>query len=245
MIKIIKLFIFLSILILVNLSGSQDLRAEFYKYVDQEGVVHFVDEPAKIPPQYRKDTKVYPEKYDHLSEKEKLNLLENEREKFNRKQLEQINDQQYQQRQENIEKKNNELVELPQHIEDLETQVIIKGNHVLVPAILGYEGNEVQALLLLDTGATIIALHENIADKLNIQESKVAKAQVAGGKTIHFKLVRLNYVQIGPHKMENVQAGIIKYQGPPVEHNGLLGMNFLRNFEYSIDYKNQILKWKP
>ncbi len=245
MVKKIGAYLFLSIVTLFCCIDIRDLWAEFYKYVDENGVLRFVDDPTKIPPQFRKDITIYNEKYDHLPENERLNLIERDRMEFKRKQLEQFTEQQIHESHEATKKTKNDSMEKFQQSEEQETPVIVKENHVLVPATIGYEENEVEVLLLLDTGASIIALHQKTADQMNIKGSKLAIAQVAGGKKIRFKLVRLSYVQVGPHKIEDIQAGIIKYQGPPVDHHGLLGMNFLRNFEYSIDYKNQIIKWKP
>ncbi len=244
MIKGNKIFFLLTILLLIGFAYKHDLGAVFYKYVDEKGVLHFVDDPARIPMEYRKDLQTYSEKYDQFSEEKKLDLIEKDQAEFNRNQEEQTAEQDYLEIQETSENKSEELADQSQDSESLETQVIIRGNHVLVPVTLGYEENEVETLLLLDTGASIIALHQNIAEQLKIRISKVVKAQVAGGKTIRFKLTRLSYVQVGPHRMENVRAGILNYKGPSVEHNGLLGVNFLRNFEYSIDYKNKVIKWK-
>jgi hypothetical protein len=43
-------------------------------------------------------------------------------------------------------------------VDNYETPVIIKGNQVLVPVTLGYGSKKTEALLLLDTGASIITL---------------------------------------------------------------------------------------
>jgi hypothetical protein len=45
-----------------------------------------------------------------------------------------------------------------------ETKVFIKGNQVLVPVTLGYDSKEAEALLVLDTGASITVLHQEIAE---------------------------------------------------------------------------------
>lgn len=128
--------------------------------------------------------------------------------------------------------------------EKMETKVIIQGNRVLVPVILGYQGNETEALLLLDTGASTIVLHREIADQLNIRQSQKAEFMVAGGKTITANVTKLSYVRVGPFEKENISAGIIEHQGPSVTHQGLLGMNFLHELKYEIDFRKQIIVWK-
>jgi predicted aspartyl protease len=125
-----------------------------------------------------------------------------------------------------------------------ETQVIIRGNLVLVPVILGYRGMQTEALFLLDTGASITVLHKDIADQLNIKQVQKAKLLTLGGKSIPAYVAKLNFARVGPHQKESIYAGIIEYQGPKVDYQGLLGMNFLRNIEYAIDFQKQTIKWK-
>ncbi|NJL59297.1 MAG: clan AA aspartic protease [Desulfobacteraceae bacterium] len=122
------------------------------------------------------------------------------------------------------------------------TKVMISGNTVLVPVTLGYGGREVETLLILDTGASIIALHKDIASKLSIYNTEDSHAQVASGKVIETKLAKLSYVKVGPYKRTGMDAMIINHKGEG--YGGLLGMNFLRGLNYSIDFATQTIRWR-
>ena len=125
-----------------------------------------------------------------------------------------------------------------------ESDVIIKGNRIFVPSRVGYKGKTIKTLLLLDTGASIVTLHRNIAEKLKIEHTTKVTITVAGGGVINAGLVQLGYIEVGPKKKSHIFTSIIDYSGPPVTHNGLLGMNFLKEFDYEIDYKRQKIKWR-
>jgi predicted aspartyl protease len=128
--------------------------------------------------------------------------------------------------------------------EQRKCKVVIKGNRVLVPVVLGYGENEIKAFLLLDTGASITALHKDIADQLDIKPSQKARFRLIGGSTFTSHITKLNYVNVGPLKKQGIYAVIIEHEGPPVPWKGLLGMNFLRNLEFRIDFKGQFIEWK-
>jgi len=237
--------IFLSLTLAGYLSAAQ-VSAEFFKYVDKNGVTYYVDDLSKIPPEYQDARQSYQERYDHLPENERLIRLEQERNEAERLSKEQHARDQENLHLEQLEKNRIEQIPVPA-VEETppETRVMIKGNHVLVPAVLGYKGFETESVLLLDTGASIVSLHQEIADRLKIIPFKTSRAQVADGKTVPFKLAELDFITVGPHKIENIMVGIYKHSGLPVEHNGLLGMNFLKNLAYTIDFNNQVIKWKP
>jgi predicted aspartyl protease len=100
-------------------------------------------------------------------------------------------------------------------------------------------------MLLLDTGASQIVLFREIADRLNFIAQQKGVAQVAGGNTIYSELGRVDSFKVGPIAMRNVGVLVINHEGPPLKHSGMLGMTFLRNLEYSIDFKNQVIRWRP
>jgi len=124
-----------------------------------------------------------------------------------------------------------------------ETRIDIVDNHVIVPVTLAYNGTQVEARLLLDTGSTNITLHADIAKRLFIDKSRKGSIRVAGGETIDAEAVVLDSVTVGPHTEKNLLAGIIEHRGPDVPFNGLLGMNFLKNYQYTIDFDEQLLRW--
>ena len=125
-----------------------------------------------------------------------------------------------------------------------ETKVIIKGNQVLVPVTLGYHETEIESMLLLDTGASIITLHRSAVNKLNIKNTRKVAISVVGGSKIKADLAKLDYVRVGPKVKENIYIGIIDYKGNELDHQGLLGMNFLMGIDYHIDYKRRVISWK-
>ena len=210
-------------------------QSEFFRYVDKHGSVHYVDDISRIPLEYRKDLKTYQERYDHLSESEKIFMREKERQKAEdkRKKLEEKNRE--------VEKKR---ADGKSGSKERVTRVSIKGNHVLVPVKLAFGRKKTTAMLVLDTGAEIVVLHQNVAAKLNIRSGKKGSIKVASGQKVPAKWVKLSYVEAGPVRKKDIHAVVISPQGA-VHYDGLLGMNFLKNLDYKIDFDNQVIHWRP
>jgi predicted aspartyl protease len=106
-------------------------------------------------------------------------------------------------------------------------------------------GNQVQATLLLDTGAEMTVIYRQITDQLNMPLTGGAKVRVGGGSVLNAGVVKFDYVRVGPYEAKGMQAWVMSPKGPPGKEDGALGMNFLRGLEYSIDFENQVIRWKP
>ena len=221
-----------------------EVLCEFYKYVDKNGKIFYVDDLSKVPPEYQDQIQTYKEKYDHLPADQRTTARQKDRESQRESELE--NQRQIEEELERISQQEaaeslREAQEARQQM--LETKVIIEGNRILVPVTLVNHGSQIETLMLLDTGASQMVIYRDIADQLNVVTIEKGLAQVAGGQTIQTEMGQLSYVKVGPVKMLDPIVIIMNHEGRPVKHKGLLGMNFLRNVQYSIDYKNQVIKW--
>ena len=124
------------------------------------------------------------------------------------------------------------------------TPVIINRNQVLVPVTLSYRGHSAEARLLLDTGANTTTVSERLASRLGVEASDVqaGKATVADGRSLRSYMFMVDSLTVGPHTLFNVQTSVLPGSGGD-EHEGLLGMDFLKNFRYHINFDRSVIEW--
>ena len=139
---------------------------------------------------------------------------------------------------------NFEIRKVPLHRNANYTEVSIKANQVLVPVILGNGENAISTYLLLDTGATTTMIKRKFASMLNMKSLTPGTSRVADGRTVPSYLGNLDYIIVGPHKISNFKINVMDHQGAPEHGQGLLGMNFLREVEYSVDFRRKIISWE-
>lgn len=124
------------------------------------------------------------------------------------------------------------------------TRVVIKENRVLVPVTLSYRGRSVEASLLLDTGASVTTINERIANILGIDAADVraGKATVADGRSVGSYSFLADSITVGVRSLPRIQASILPGSGGE-GYDGLLGMNFLKNFRYHVDFNRSVIEW--
>lgn len=125
----------------------------------------------------------------------------------------------------------------------IETSVLVAGNAVLVPVKLGYRGKELSTWLVFDTGATTTTLNKSVGDELGIIPVAFGKSTIADGTVIDTQKATLDYIIVGPNRMDNLQIIIIDHKNDSNMVKGLLGMNFLRNMDYKIDFTRKSIMW--
>jgi aspartyl protease family protein len=88
--------------------------------------------------------------------------------------------------------------------------------------------------VLIDTGATGVAISQSTADKLKLKSMNAVRTNTANGESIGY-MVRLNSVKIGGIHAENVAAMI----APGLDGDALLGMSFLGRMDVRL-YKGEM-----
>lgn len=122
---------------------------------------------------------------------------------------------------------------------------IDRGNHVLVPVTLHQGSTSAQALLLLDTGCTTTTISEELARRLNLDGSafRPGKSVLADGRSVAMMIGRVDQLAVGGKVLTGAEVSILPRSGA-TPYDGLLGMNFLRQFRYQIDYDNSLIRWQ-
>ncbi|MFT7221474.1 MAG: clan AA aspartic protease (TIGR02281 family) [Candidatus Azotimanducaceae bacterium] len=113
------------------------------------------------------------------------------------------------------------------------------GDQFLIRAIL--DGD--QALtLLIDTGASITVISPAILTRVGYGFDRgTANFSTANG-VVEAPLVLINKLSLGDVVLEDLMVGAIPLDASGHSFDGLLGMNFLREFEFSLDQDSAVLR---
>jgi len=124
------------------------------------------------------------------------------------------------------------------------TPVVMTGNRVLVPVTVSFHGRSVETRLLLDTGSTMTTINERLAGALGVEDSDVrsGRARVADGRSVQGYSFTAGSLTVGSQARNNITLSILPGSGGE-GYDGLLGMDFLKNFRYHVDFDRGVIEW--
>lgn len=94
---------------------------------------------------------------------------------------------------------------------------------------------------LLDTGATLVAVPENVATRLDLKKGRAGISQTANGRVTTYRTT-LERLSLGDIQLQDVEASIT----PGMEGNViLLGMSALKQFELTQKGDRLTIRYTP
>ena len=120
----------------------------------------------------------------------------------------------------------------------METKINIRTSSseplIFLPTIVNGKG---PFEFVLDTGAGMTILTEELARTLGIEKIEVKEAMGAPGRKLEVALGTVDTLSVGDARIYKIKVGIMK-DLPRCTRHGAIGYNFLKNFAVTIDYKN-------
>ena len=118
--------------------------------------------------------------------------------------------------------------------------VAMNGSSVIVPVTLN---GVLSAKLALDTGATVTLVSRRIARSLALNPLGTSKVGTVGG-VVTLPLARLGSLKVGDAEVRDLVVSIHDFSADP-RFEGLLGLDFLKNFHFSLDVRRNLLVLGP
>lgn len=238
--NVLKSYVLRLVLTGILLFFSSSVCAEFYEYLNEDGVKCYTDDISKIPLKKNEELVIHKEKVDGMDAAQRQMYIEKENQK--------VEDQKRktQTTLEELQKKEQQRQALEaerERLENLYTRVTIDHNRILVPVTFGHNGSEITANMILDTGASMTALHRSVAQQIQMPQGQKSLARVAGGGFLSTRSVTIDYIRVGSKKWDFPTIMVIPEAGPRQYYDGLLGQDFLRRFSYTIDYDKSSIRW--
>lgn len=116
----------------------------------------------------------------------------------------------------------------------------IEDDHVLIRGTMN--GHEVR--LVLDTGASHVLVSPEAAAKAGIRSASKIKFSAFGDRRGSARMGVIDSVVIGPAVAERVPVAIMPMPAP-LQGDGLVGLSFLRQFNFRLDYERKSVSFAP
>lgn len=124
------------------------------------------------------------------------------------------------------------------------TRIKIVDNQIIVPVTFRNKGRKVKARMILDTGASVTTIYSVLAADLKLHKNKrkSVKSISANGARTDSQLTKVDYIEVDDKILAHAEV-VIMPSHSNIGADGLLGNSFLRFFNFTIDYENQLLRW--
>ena len=102
---------------------------------------------------------------------------------------------------------------------------------------------------VLDTGATFTCVDEPLARRLELADAPAIVAGVTVGGAGRMRMVQIDSLRVGQTTAHELIGCALDLGGlreiPGVEAEGLLGLNFLKEFRVTLDFEREVLRLEP
>ncbi len=116
------------------------------------------------------------------------------------------------------------------------------GNNLLTNVLFN---NQTYGRLLLDTGASLTVISPELLQELSLDvRAPLRKAwfNTANG-VVEAPIFMIQRLSLGGQTVDQIEVAVMNLNNQNI--NGLLGMNFLQHFRFSIDHQNNVLYLSP
>jgi len=126
------------------------------------------------------------------------------------------------------------------------TEIKIVDKQIQAPVSFRNRGKTAQANLIVDTGASITCITEELAGRLGIdlENAIVVSMGMADGRMIDIRVTEVYSVSVGDRIKSPFKIGILPRLENRQAHEGYLGLDFLSGFQHRIDFQNSLIRWQ-
>ena len=226
--SIYKQIIPICCVLMSGLALSPVVNAAIYHYVDSAGHKYYVDSLSKIPKQYQ----------NQIEELRIRNAARNSSAPPIGESTTAAVMRQY------VGAYDKALAQVDDALKQMETPVDISGNRIVIPVMVSRGNNKLSVQLVMDTGATNTVVHREVIGSLSGATYGFGEASLANGNRVKVDALNIDTLAVGPYKTGNMRIHVIDH-APGASYDGLLGMDFLSQIEYRIDFNRGVMVWNP
>lgn len=122
------------------------------------------------------------------------------------------------------------------------TKIRVEHGQVYLPVTFHNKGRNLTVWMALDTGCTTTSLNYSQLNKLDVEYQGTSTSILADGSRVKNRTTYVDWIKIGPNYEYNVRINGSKVAGS--QNMGLLGLNFLKNHPFKIDFQNKFIAWE-